>query len=136
MTDQCRLLNTRLTVRSARHPRRCLLSACWGLQPSPSSSPDAPCWLLSLQTASLILHFNGCPTQGNGGNSQEGPGLQDYHCLGKEPFSQMPSDCFVGSLLCQDVPFSANEQFKCADEEKNRACKPNGETMAAAQEAT
>lgn len=73
------------------------------------------CWDLTLR-----LHW--CQTEGSWGGLPGSP--KTTTTWAKEPFCQQLSGCFVGSSLCQDAPFSANEQLKCADEEKSGECKP------------
>ena len=56
---------------------------------------------------------------------------QDKDCKADSAVPSAASGCVVGPLLCQDVPFSANEQCKCADEEESREREPGAETMSA-----
>lgn len=49
---------------------------------------------------------------------------QDSDCKAGRAVPSAASGCFVGSLLRQDAPFSANEQRQCADERESREREP------------
>lgn len=112
-------------MRSVGSHRGCLFRACVGFQFSPSISipllpPPCTCRLLPLAAEdSLCLNWCGIP-----GELARAPRKAQGNNPRRKSCSPAPRGCFFGFFLSQAVPFSTNEQFKCADEEGNRECKP------------
>lgn len=83
--------------------------------PTMHMPPAAPgCWGLA-----LCLNWCGTP-----GELARAPRKAQGNNPRRKSCSPAPRGCFFGFFLSQAVPFSTNEQFKCADEEGNRECKP------------